>query len=164
MAKKSIDKFEMGESQKEIIEPNKLVFESPEGFAPERGTSGSAGFDVKLWLPDKQRNIVIQPGEIKEIDLEIKHQPPEGYVGILFSRSGKAYKNHVRVFFEGIIDNDFRGKIKALLENCSSHRIQFNKGDKIVQIVYLKYYTGEAQNGQVNETKRGENGFGHTGN
>ena len=138
----------------------KLIFKSEIGgeFCPERATSGSAGFD--LYSPEDFR---LQAGEVKAVDLKLKHQPPVGYVGVLFARSGKAFKNNVRLFFEGLIDNDYRGSISILLENRGTGAVQFHRGDRLAQIVYLKYFTGGAHHGEVSETKRGEGGFGHTG-
>jgi len=90
---------------------------------------------------------------------------PEGYEAQVRPRSGLAFKHGITVLNSpGTIDADYRGEIKVLLINLSENDFTIKNGERIAQMVFAKHEQAEWQeSGQLNETKRGEGGFGSTG-
>lgn len=133
----------------------------PNAIVPTLGTPGSAGYDLYS-LEDailfKDKPTPIRTG----IGLEI----PKGYVGLICPRSGLSAKNAVTVHNgPGIIDSDYRSEIKVILiSDNTQHNHIVKKGDRIGQIVFVKYKNFDFNIvGLLNSTERGENGFGSTG-
>lgn len=134
---------------------------------PKRGTSGSGAFDIAA--PESG---VIGPLERKLISTGLAHQihaeaetPYFKLNGLLISRSGLASNKGIKLFFDPcLIDTDYRGEIKLLLENCTDVPFSWNQGDRLCQIAYMPFFMGECEETFVLEaTDRGEGGFGHTG-
>lgn len=95
-------------------------------------------------------------------DTGVRVQIPEGYVGFLKSKSGLNVRNGITC--EGVIDSGYVGKIVAKLYNHSDSAYHFRKGDKIVQLVLLPIITPELELvDSLEDTERGEGGFGSTG-
>jgi dUTP pyrophosphatase len=105
------------------------------------------------------------PGERKLIKTGLFLEIPEGYEAQVRPRSGLALKNGITVLNSpGTIDADYRGEIGVILINHSSEIFEINSGDRIAQLVFAKveqavWYETES----LNETERGEGGFGSTG-
>lgn len=80
-------------------------------------------------------------------------------------RSGMAYKHGITVLNSpGTIDADYRGEIKVLLVNLSSEEVKINNGDRVAQMVIARHETIQWQEVEaLDETHRGEGGFGSTG-
>ncbi|MCB0381712.1 MAG: dUTP diphosphatase, partial [Flavobacteriales bacterium] len=80
-------------------------------------------------------------------------------------RSGLALKKGLTVLnTPGTIDSDYRGEIKIIMINLSNETTIINTGERIAQMVIAKYEKIKLQEvDELNETKRGEGGFGHTG-
>jgi dUTP pyrophosphatase len=117
-----------------------------------------AGLDVKA-----SENIEILPHSDALIHTGIRVQIPEGYVGFLKSRSGLSVKNKIEVG-AGVIDSNYRGEIMVHLYNFGDNPFVISKGDRIAQLITLPYYTPEYHIiDELDETKRGENGFGSSG-
>ena len=132
----------------------------PEAIEPKRGTNGSAGYD--LFSCDAT---VILPGKSYMITTGIAMEIPNGYVGLVFARSGLATKQGLRpANCVGVIDSDYRGEIKVCLYNDSSDAREVNFGDRIAQIVILPYiYPNLELVETLSDTERGDGGFGSTG-
>src|ERR1700744_6040761 len=90
---------------------------------------------------------------------------PAGYEAQIRPRSGLAFKHGIGIVNSpGTIDADYRGEIKVLLINFSDQNFEINPGDRIAQMVVAKHETVNWNPVDVlEETKRGEGGFGHTG-
>ncbi len=90
---------------------------------------------------------------------------PKGYEAQIRPRSGLAFKNGISVLnTPGTIDADYRGEIGVILVNLSSQDFTINDGDRIAQMVIAKHETAiweEVEN--LDETNRGEGGFGSSG-
>ncbi len=96
------------------------------------------------------------------IDTGVHVEIPEGYVGFIKSKSGLNV-NH-GLTGEGVIDAHYTGSIKVKLYNHTSERYDFKASEKIAQLVILKCELPEVEIvGSLEETDRGDNGFGSTG-
>ena len=126
-------------------------------YMPERAHDLDAGYDLRT-----PYNYAIQPRSFGTIDTGVHVQIPEGYVGFLKSKSGLNVKHSITG--EGVIDAGYTGPIKVKLYNSSENRYRFNKGDKIIQLVILPIFTPELELvDDLEETERGDAGFGSTG-
>jgi len=90
-------------------------------------------------------------------------QIPKGYVGLIWPRSGMAYKYGIDVF-AGVIDSGYRGDIGVILYNSQYTDYSIEKGDRIAQLVLQKVEDFElVEVSDLNNTDRNESGFGSTG-
>lgn len=130
---------------------------------PVYQTVHSAGMDLCAWLPDG--DIVIKPGEWKLIPTGLHLALPEGFEAQVRPRSGLALKKGVTVLnAPGTIDADYRGDVGVILINHSQVDFTVQSGDRIAQMVVAKYERVKwHQVDELDETNRGEGGFGHTG-
>jgi len=129
---------------------------------PEYKTQNSSGVDLYANI---EGEIVIKPLERKLIPTGIYAEIPEGYEGQIRARSGLAL-NHGITLTNGIgtVDSDYRGEIKVLLINLGKENYTIKRGDRIAQLVLIKYEKilfEEVE--EIDETYRGTGGFGHTG-
>lgn len=132
----------------------------PEAIEPKRGTDGSAGYDLHACDAT-----VILPKKSCMITTGIAMEIPNGYVGLVFARSGLATKQGLRpANCVGVIDSDYRGGIKVCLYNDSNAVREVNFGDRIAQLVIVPYIYPELELSEtLSDTERGEGGFGSTG-
>ena len=128
---------------------------------PTFGTEFSAGAD----LYSAEEEIVIAPGETKFIGTGIATEIPVGTVGLVYARSGLACKKGLAPANKvGVIDSDYRGEIKVALHNHGNTPQTVLKGERVAQMVITPYYAVTyAEVETLNETVRGEGGFGSTG-
>ena len=129
---------------------------------PTVGSINSAGSD--LYAAEKEA-IVIDPGESELIHTGIAVEIPDGYFGAIFARSGLATKQGIAPANKvGVIDSDYRGEIMVMLHNHSKYPRIINPGDRIAQLVIIPYIRAEFKLvNELNNTSRGEGGFGSTG-
>ena len=129
---------------------------------PEYATDGSLGMDLAAAISSP---LVIKAGERRRIPLGIAMQIPKGYGGFIFPRSGLAFRKGVTMCNSvGVIDNDFTGEIRLAMINVSDRDYTVNPGDRIAQLVILPVSAArlvEAE--ELDETERGDGGFGSTG-
>lgn len=136
---------------------NKSEFE-----LPEYKTNGSAGLDLKANI---NTAIELKPLDRVLIPTGLYVSIPEGYEAQIRGRSGLAL-NHGISLANGIgtIDSDYRGEIGVILVNLSNKSYVINKGDRVAQMVFIKYEKVELVNvAELDSTIRGEGGFGHSG-
>jgi len=125
-------------------------------YMPIREHSTDAGLDLRTPI-----SFWLHPGENKVVDTGVHVEIPDGYVGLLTSKSGLMKKG---VTSRGTIDSSYRGSIKAVLFNHTDCGICFEGGDKITQLVLLPIITPEIEVvDELSETDRGSGGFGSTG-
>jgi dUTP pyrophosphatase len=129
---------------------------------PHYATEGSSGMDMRAWLED---DLVLQPMERSLVPTGLFIELPEGYEVQVRPRSGLAIKQGLTCLNSpGTVDADYRGELKVILVNLSTEPQTIRTGDRIAQMVMQKV---EKINWQpvvaINETLRGEGGFGHTG-
>lgn len=129
---------------------------------PSYETTGSAGVDLRAFTGE---DIVIKPMERKMIHTGLYMQIPEGYEGSVRPRSGLAIKNGITVInTPGVCDSDYTGEICVLLINLSNEDFVIKNGDRIAQMLFKKVERAIfAEVRELDETERGEGGFGHTG-
>jgi len=121
--------------------------------------AGDAGYDLPLY-----GDIVIQPGQITPVYVGLAVEIPTGHVGIVFGRSGNAFKHKLLVIHNGVIDSSFRGEIGVLLSNLGDKPVSISHGSMIAQLVLFPVYTEQAQETEVlSDSSRGNEGFGSTG-
>lgn len=125
-------------------------------------TSGSAGMDL---LANTNGPITLKPMQRLVIKTGLHMSIPEGYEAQIRSRSGLAIKHGIVVLnAPGTIDSDYRGDIGVIIINLGDEDYTVNHGDRIAQIVFNKYEKVElVQVESLDETERGEQGYGHTG-
>ncbi|MBP2073157.1 MAG: dUTP pyrophosphatase [Thermoanaerobacterium sp.] len=129
---------------------------------PKYMSSGAAGMDLYAKVKE---DVIIKPGEIKLIETGIMIQLPEGYEAQIRPRSGLALKNGITMLNSpGTIDSDYRGEIKLIIINLGKSDFIVKRGVRIAQMIINKVETPEIlEVSELDDTKRGENGFGHTG-
>jgi dUTP pyrophosphatase len=126
---------------------------------PTKATSGSAGFDcyVPVNMPP------IQQGEIRKVPLGFSIQPESGYCVRLIPRSGLASKGLIIPNSPALIDEDYTGEVCVLLLSMGGI-FPLNAGDRICQLTVEKVVDTHFDIvDEVEETERGEGGFGSTG-
>lgn len=108
---------------------------------------------------------ILKPGEYKAFATGIAISLPAGYMGKVCPRSGLAFDQGITVLnSEGTIDPSFRGNIKVALINLGEEPYKIVQGDRIAQLIVEKYEQVEWKEvKELDETKRGKGGFGHTG-
>ena len=129
---------------------------------PEYATNGSAGMDIRASL---QTPVILQPLERAMIPTGLYLEIPLGYEAQMRPRSGMAINQGITCLNSpGTIDSDYRGELKVILINLSSLEQIINNGDRIAQIVISKVERALLQPvQQLEESLRGDGGFGHTG-
>ena len=135
---------------------------TPEAVVPTLGSKFAAGAD--LYSAEKG-DVVIAPGETKFIGTGIAVEIPEGYVGLVYARSGLACKRGLAPANKvGVIDSDYRGEIKVALLNHGKELQTLEKGERIAQMVVAPYLSVTyEETDELSDTERGEGGFGSTG-
>lgn len=129
---------------------------------PKYETKGSAGMDVRANISEP---IVLGSLERKLIPTGIKMAIPEGYEVQVRPRSGLALKHGISMANAiGTIDSDYRGEIGVILINLSKDEYIVQPQERIGQLVLNKVEQMEFEVvNSLDETERGEGGFGHTG-
>jgi len=127
-------------------------------YMPERAHTADAGFDLRSRTEE-----CIHPRGSAFFDTGVRVAIPEGYVGFLKSKSGLNVKHDL--IGTGVIDSGYTGTIGVKLYNNSNLRDYVVKpGDKIIQLVILKLPEVEMLLAEeLDDTDRGEGGFGSTG-
>lgn len=126
-------------------------------FMPTRAHETDAGLDIR-----SPKSVRIYGHDSAVIDTGVHVEIPVGYVGMLKSKSGLNVKHGITS--EGVIDSGYTGSIRVKLYNNSSEIYSIERGDKITQLVILPILTPEIELVEsLEETERGENGFGSSG-
>ena len=129
---------------------------------PEYSTHNSAGQDLKANI---DKPVKLNPLERYLIPTGLFIELPVGYEAQIRPRSGLAIKSGISVLnTPGTIDSDYRGEICVILINLSNETFTINDGDRICQMIINKHEKIQWELvDDLNKTKRGEGGFGHTG-
>jgi dUTP pyrophosphatase len=135
---------------------------TPTATIPTRATSGSAGYDL---YADIAEPVVIHPGETKKIGTGVAITPPDGTFGAIFARSGLATKKGLRPSnCVGVADIDYTGEYIVALHNDSQRLQTIEPKERIAQLVFIPCVVGEfLEVENLDDTDRGEGGFGSTG-
>ena len=129
---------------------------------PFYSTKQSAGMDVRA---DLAESLVLKPFERKLIPTGLFIQLPDGYEAQIRPRSGLAINRGVTVLNSpGTIDADYRGEIKIIMINLSQEDFNIHPGERIAQMIISAYKQVEWEEvEQLDDSERGQGGFGHTG-
>ena len=129
---------------------------------PAYATPQSAGMDLRANL---DAPITLHPMERRLIPTGLHIALPEGYEAQVRPRSGLALKHGLTVLnTPGTIDADYRGEIGVVLINLSQEDFVINDGERIAQMVIDRHEQGDfVVVEELDETERGEGGYGHTG-
>ena len=135
---------------------------SKEISLPKYETAGSSGMDLAANIAD---NITIDPGKTAIIPTGLALSIPKGFEEQIRPRSGLAAKQKISVLnTPGTIDADYRGDIKVILINLGQDSFKVEKGLRIAQMVVCPVVQAKLKEvNDLNETERGEGGFGSTG-
>ena len=129
---------------------------------PTYGSSDSAGMDLYADIPTM---VTIKPNETVMIPTGISMEIPQGYVGLLFARSGLGVKKGLAPANKvGVIDADYRGEIQVALHNHSDETRVVEPSDRIGQLAIMPYLAVDlVEVDEIDTTSRSIGGFGSTG-
>lgn len=147
-------------SQNEVPVPVKRLPHFAGLELPAYATDGAAGMDVLA-----AEDVVLAPGERHAVATGLAVAIPPGYEIQVRPRSGLALKYGISVpNTPGTIDSDYRGEVKVILINHGSEPFDVRRGDRIAQLVLAPVTRATwLKVDELNETVRGEGGFGSTG-
>ena len=131
------------------------------GNKPEKQRSQDAAFDLRA-VDDGY----VPPGTRKLVATGTKVAIPEGYVGMVCSRSGLALRMGVSVAnAPGIVDPDYIGDVGVILENHGRESFYYDKGDRIAQLLIIEVpgVKFSKSQKQLKSSVRGGDGFGSSG-
>ena len=131
---------------------------------PTYGSTGASGVDLKACFNDRG-HLTVNPGQRVLIPTGISVEIPVGYEWQIRPRSGLAAKSQISVLnTPGTIDADYRGEIKVILINMSDKVFVVEKGSRIAQMVLCPVIKATLKEvTELENTKRGSDGFGSTG-
>lgn len=135
----------------------KLDLELP---TPRRAHKDDAAVDLYA-----RQGATLRPGAWAAVPTGVAVAVPEGYVGLVSPRSGLALRHGISVVNgPGVIDPGYRGEIKAILINHSDSDVVLHRGDRVAQLLILSVPTWDlVEVEMLDESDRGESGFGSTG-
>ena len=139
---------------------NEVLIQINESKMPVLATPGAAGYDLSA-----SKAVIIKSGEFEKVPTGIRISMPMGLEAQIRPRSGLAAKHGVTVLnAPGTIDSDYRGEICVILINHGKKDFEIEPGMRIAQMVFSKVVQVDfKQVEQLDETSRGEGGFGSTG-
>ncbi|MBR9700687.1 dUTP diphosphatase [Candidatus Woesearchaeota archaeon] len=129
----------------------------PDAVLPSYGRPGDAGLDLTTI-----ESHILSPGERRMFSTGLAIAVPEGMVGLVWDRSGMAAKNGIKTM-AGVIDCTYRGELKIVLLNTTDESYEIKKGDRIAQLLVQPINTVEVVESDLDDSHRGESGFGSSG-
>ena len=132
----------------------------PDAVPPARARRGDAGFDLRA----TERVSIPQEGR-RMVGTGVAIALPEGVAGLVTPRSGLAIERGITLLnAPGLIDPNYRGEIKVILQNSGDSRYTVEIGDRVAQLLLVPCWTPELEVvGELPPTERGANGFGSSG-
>jgi len=129
---------------------------------PRPASSGSSGVDLVACV---EGEVVLAPGDIRLIPTGICVEIPQNFEAQVRPRSGLALKNGVTVLnTPGTIDSDYRGEVGVIMVNLGKLPFSVRRGERIAQMVFAQVCQPVFEEAEsLEDTKRGEGGFGHSG-
>ena len=134
----------------------------PRAKMPTYGSADAAGADLYAVTDGP---VTVAAGQTVLIHTGLALAIPQGFVGLVYARSGLATKQGLAPANKvGVIDADYRGELMVALHNHSGESRTVEHGDRIAQLVIAPYLTAQfTQQEELDDTGRGEGGFGSTG-
>lgn len=127
---------------------NLPLFEAPR--------TGDAGYDIRTI-----ETTTFKPGEQVALPTGLHMAIPSGYVGLVKDRSSMAKRGFTTS--AGVIDSDYRGELLILVRNQSEESQTVEQGERIAQLLILPIFTFPVEEAPLDDTERGQGGFGSTG-
>ena len=125
---------------------------------PNYACENDAGMDFFA-----NETVTLKPMERHAVSTGISMAIPRGFVGLLWDKSGLASKHGLKTM-AGVIDSGYRGEVKILVKNLSGETYTIEKGKKIAQMLIQPVEQKEiVEVTELDDTQRGEGGFGSTG-
>ena len=127
---------------------------------PNYALAGDAGFD--LFVGEK---VTLAPMDRASINTGYKMEIPTGCVGIIYEKSGLAFRNGI-ITYGNVIDSGYRGEVRVGVMNLGKDAYTFEQGHKVAQMIIHSYEEvkfKEVKDGELSASARGERGFGSTG-
>ncbi|MBW3022954.1 dUTP diphosphatase [Candidatus Woesearchaeota archaeon] len=125
---------------------------------PRYSKKGDAGLDLC-----SAEETILKPNEKKIIRTGIKIAIPEGYVGLIWDRSGIAAKNGIHTM-AGVVDSGYRGEICVVMKNLGEEEFRVTKNMRICQMVIQPVLRADIEESDsLDETERKDSGFGSSG-
>lgn len=130
------------------------------GPKPYRKHATDAGSDLTI-----VRDVIVQHGQVTFVSTGVAVAIPENHVGYVIPRSGLGTKHGLALANTiGVIDSDFRGEIELALTLNRPGRVQLARGSRVAQLVIQPIIVPEwVRADRLDETERGDGGFGSTG-
>jgi dUTP diphosphatase len=123
------------------------------------GPEEDAGLDLRA-----VEDAVLEPGTPRLVSTGLAIELPPGYEAQIRPRSGLAAKHAITLpNSPATIDPGYRGEIRVILLNLGREPYEIHPGDRIAQMVIARYEAIEWEEGELNESRRGEGGFGSSG-
>lgn len=130
----------------------------PDMPEPQYARAGDAGFDLHT-----REQVTIAPGERVQISTGIAVAIPEGYVGLVWDKSGLSHRHGLKSL-GGVVDAGYRGEVLVGLINLGSEPHVLERHHKVAQMLVQKIEVVEFQEvDALSETERGTQGFGSSG-
>lgn len=142
--------------------PVRIKILRPGAVRPVYGSSGAAGADLRACLDG---DITVAPGETAMIPTGLSLEIPDGCAGLVCARSGLASKKGLAPANKvGVIDSDYRGELIVALFNHGREARTVSPGERIAQLVVTPVLACNfIESDELDDTERGEGGFGSTG-
>ena len=136
---------------------------APGAVRPKYGSPLSAGADLCALLPEG--SVTVAPGETVLVGTGLAMELEEGFVGLIYARSGLATKRGLAPANKvGVIDCDYRGQVMVSLHNHTDQPQQVEPGERVAQMVFAPVYQAAfCEVDALSDTERGTGGFGSTG-
>ena len=134
----------------------------PNAQVPTYGSAEAAGADIYVCIDEP---VEILPGCTAMLPTGFALEVPKGCAGLIFARSSMGAKRHLAPANKvGVIDSDYRGEVKVALHNHGLEPQTVLPGERIAQLVIVPVFTpGFNLVEELDDTARGEGGFGSTG-
>ena len=134
----------------------KFVAENPK--VPCYANPGDAGLDLYT-----NKDYTLWPGDTVSVGTGIAVEIPEGYVGLIWDKSGLALTSRVSTL-AGVIDSGYRGEVRVVMIYHGEHKCELKAGQKIAQMLIQPVERVEVKVvDALSKTERGTGGFGSTG-
>ena len=131
---------------------------------PAYETAHAAGMDLRAAVPEAEP-ITLRPGDRQAVPTGLSMAIPPGFEGQVRPRSGLALRNGVTCLNSpGTVDADYRGEVRVILINLGPENFTVRRGDRIAQLLIAPVIQASwRESDTLDDTARGEGGFGSTG-
>lgn len=138
----------------------------PDATMPRYQTAGAACFDLHAVIDDGASKVYVPNDGAVDFRIGLAFEVPDGFVMLVYSRSGHGFKNGVRLAnCTGVVDSDFRGELHVKLRNDTPGSVfVVRHGDRVGQALLMpvqQWSLVEVE--ELSDTARGERGYGSTG-